>query len=125
MDVLRDSSFDWAFTASGATALVEGTAETAQRLRAKFTLFRGEWLHAPADGVPYRSIVFPKTVSLAAKIQLFREILMADPDIAQVVSVSLEPNPATPRAWSLRFVATCKGGAVLRSEDFGPFVVGA
>lgn len=120
---------DFALTATGDLDLssgqlrrVTGAAETIQRLRHAVRLFLGEWFLSPQAGVPYREIVWPRTVSIAAKTAMFRKLLTKDPGVASVIAVRLVPDTAA-RTAVLTFTVQDKTGAILRSSDFSPVVV--
>ena len=100
---------------------VTDEAETIQRLRHKFRLFRGEWFADTSAGVPYREVVWPKTVSRAAKLSMFRQLLSRDPGVAAVLSLSLSVDAG--RVGHLAFSVRHISGKVLSSADFGPLVL--
>ncbi len=123
MDIERSATGDIAVRDDGSVNLVEGVPETIQRLRCKFQSFKGEWFLNRAEGIPYREIVWDKTIPLSAKVAMFRNVLAQDPAVAAVQQLSLEPDPLVPRQWVVNFTVTTISGQTLSSGDFAPFVI--
>jgi len=121
VDLLRGLDGDLTITDHTAT-LVSGAAETAQRLRAKFQLYRGEWFISPAEGTPYREVFWPKDVTHTVKVGVLRRMLLSDPDVATVQTLEFTVDALT-REGTITFEVLTKSGQVLRSADFGPYVI--
>jgi hypothetical protein len=122
VDLLLDADGDLAITNNDLVLVDDLAIETAQRIRIKLQLFRGEWFLNPAAGMPYRELIWPKTVPVQTKLNVIRRTLLGDPAIASLSALSLTVDPVT-RAATVAFTAVLRDGAILRSGDFAPFVL--
>lgn len=96
--------------------------ETAQRLTVKFSFFKGEWFLDRRQGTPYYQELLVKEPDRNTARGVFRRIILSDPGVAEVISLTLS-EPDAERQAEVVFSARLKNGVTLRSTDHGPFIV--
>jgi len=98
------------------------TEEVAQELFIRFKLFRGEWFLDPSIGVPYYQVILRQKTPLSIVSQIFQQVIKRCPGVASLQSFSLVPGEE--RMIALTFTCILASGETLRSDDFGPFLIG-
>ena len=93
----------------------EFAEETAQRLKTKFQFFLGEWHLDTRAGMPHYQKVLKKNPDLTVITALFREAILNDEGVAELVSLKLD---LVVRTLSVAFEAVLSSGEVLEFEDF-------
>lgn len=114
---------DLSLDAAGRLETVEGDAATIQEIKTRLLFFRGECFADLREGVPYFQEILRKGADPARVKAIVRQVVQSHPEIADVPRITLEIDRAT-RAASVSFEARTRAGRVLRSEDFGPLVIG-
>lgn len=107
---------------TGEVEAVSGGAAICQHVRIRYQFFLGEWFLDTRLGVPWFQEIFRKNASRARVDFLLRRVLTTTPGVASVISFSVGPLQAD-RTVSLTWSARLTSGAVLRSSDFGPFIL--
>lgn len=95
---------------------------TLQRLRIKFQFLQKEWFLDTRQGVPWYQRILIKGSSERVNRSIFRKIIEGDPGVARLITLRYSLNVGT-RRLTLDFAAKLKSGQILRSSDFGPFVI--
>lgn len=113
---------DLAIEADGSMALISGPAEVAQKLRVRLRWFKGEWFMDGRLGTPYFQEILRHHPDADLIRAIFRKILEGCPGVARVDSLTSDWDRGT-RQLDVRFHLTLTDGGVLRSEDYGPFLV--
>ena len=102
MDLLLDAeTHDIVFDNSGATATTEQKQSVAQLLKIKLLTFLGEWFLNTDNGVPYYQQIFGKVRSKAAVDAIFREKILEEPEVLELVEFESSINAE--RTYSLTF----------------------
>jgi hypothetical protein len=113
-DVALDSTGDLAIAAGKLRLTATDVEATAQRVKVRLALWRGEWIWDRRVGTPWLSIL-----GLKNRIPLMRTVLREGitscPGIARLDRFDLTVNAQ--RDSSVRFVALTTGGAVV-TDDF-------
>jgi hypothetical protein len=112
---------DLAFTA-GRLTLLRGADETAQRLRQKFLLVKGEWFLDTRIGVPYFALMGVKNPNLESIRRTFRSIILSEEAISEIESLTVDLNRAT-RELTFAFRAIHNSGVAIVGGSGVPFVV--
>lgn len=107
--------------AAGRLALVRGIEEVAQRIFIRLNFFLGEWVHDLRQGMPWREQFFEKGASEPTKRAILLAVLQDTPGVREVVSLTLSLDRAR-RRQDVAFVVRTDDG-LLKSEDYGPFLV--
>lgn len=96
--------------------------EVAQLLYTRFRFFQGEWFLDDTVGVPWYQSILGQKQSTSVVTQILRNVVATCPGVASVDSFSLTTLPN--RGATVVFSCTLTDGAVLKSSDFAPFIVG-
>jgi hypothetical protein len=97
--------------------------QVAQRIMSRFRFFRGEWFRNLLQGTPWFQEVLEKGTSRSRIDSILRRVITSTPGVVSIDSYSNVLDNKT-RTLSVNFVAVLADGTTLRSEDFGPFIVG-
>lgn len=95
-------------------AFVTGNEATAQRLRQKFGLWRGEWFLDASAGVPWLQDVLGQRPRPEVLQAVVRGVVQDDPGIAALLSLDLELQDD--RHLRISFRASATNGAVIEME---------
>lgn len=110
--VLVDGTFD----------TVEGIAATAQEIKTRILLFKGEYFLDRREGVPYFQELLQKGVPVERVISVMRQVIQSVPSVIDVPRVDVSLDRAN-RVASVSWEARNTDGTLIRSEDFGPVIV--
>ncbi len=102
---------------------VYGSEATAQEIATRLRFFRGECFADLREGTPYFQEILIKGVDLARVRAIVRQVIQSVPSVLDVPRVEVSLDRAT-RAATITGTARDKQGAVIRSEDFPPLVIG-
>lgn len=108
---------------AGTSSTVDGDTATAQEIRSRFLLTRGSYFLNLREGLPLFQEIIRKGYVPGRVREIVRQILLTHPAIVDVPRVTLTVDRAT-RAASVEFDARTIDGLVIRSEDFGPVLLG-
>ena len=103
MDLLLDSDGDLDITGGNLT-LTSGIDAVVQRLRLSLRFFRGEWFLDRRVGVPYFERILVKGPNIPAITTLFRDAVLADPEVTEVLGLELD-FAAAARTLAVSFTA--------------------
>jgi hypothetical protein len=95
---------------------------TAAKLSNLFGLFKGEWFLDGRQGVPYFQYVMVSNPNLSLIANLFRQVALAAPGVATVMSVDLDFTPKL-RTLVAKIQAKTNDGATLEGGIGKPFIV--
>ena len=121
MDIKLDTSGDIDL-AAGALVLVDGDEAVIQRIRIRLQVFRGEWYADRSQGVPYYERILLKNPDSRVVQAIFTAAIVGVAGVVEVTEMTY--TLGTDRVLALSFVARLESGRVVRSSDFGPFLVG-
>jgi hypothetical protein len=96
--------------------------EIAQRIRCRLGMFKGEWFVNPDEGVPYFEEILEKGVNDGRVAAILRGVILGTPGVASLNRFTVERDNEN-RALTLQFEAVRETGSILRSEEFGDFIV--
>ncbi len=102
--------------------LTELKDEVAQRTVVRFRFFRGDWDINLNAGTPWFTVLLRKGISDSAIRALLTAVVLTDVGVAAVTSLSYSVNKAT-RHFRAQIKAKLTDGTVLRSAEFGDFVI--
>lgn len=104
---------------AGDLVSVEGDEATAQEIRTRLLLFRGEAFTDLREGMPYYDQILVKAPDLGRIREIFRQAILSVPSVVDVPVLTVDLERATRRAtitWEARTVE----GRIVRSDDFPP-----
>ncbi len=102
--------------------LTELRDEVAQRTVVRFRFFRGDWAINLNAGTPWFQYLLRKGLSDSAIRALLTTVVLTDVGVSAVTSLSYTVNKAT-RHFKAQIKAKLADGTVLRSAEFGDFVI--
>lgn len=107
---------------SGNIQFIDGIEAILQNIKIKLEFWLGNWFLNVAEGVPYREVILVRGNNELRAKDLFRRLFLATPGVAEVtyLSYSLDRNSNTA---TLEFELRADTGEVIRSQDYGPFIV--
>ena len=116
MDLLLDSDGDLDIT-GGNLSLTSGIDAVRQRLELSLKFFRGEWFLDRRVGIPYFERILVKGPNIPAITTLFRDAILTDPEVLEVLGLQLDFDPAA-RTLAVSFTApTVLGEAVVFDRE--------
>ena len=92
-NILLDANGDLDLTSG--FQIVSGSNAVAQRLRNAFEFFLGEWFLDTREGIPYLQVIFKKGTELGIVSQIFRAVILRDPEIVTVIDFNMDFNRIT------------------------------
>ena len=95
---------------------------TAQEIKTRQLLFKGENFLDLRDGMPYYQEIFQKGTPPERIAELFRLSLLSVPSVIDVPRCEVEINPST-RVGQVVWTARTDDGQLIRSEDFEPLIL--
>lgn len=101
---------------------VDGVQAAGQEIKTRLQLFKGEYFLDLREGVPYFQEILKKGVDPARVREIIRQVIESVPGIVDAPEITIDFDRAARTAtvvWRARYL----GGAVVRSEDFGPLIV--
>ncbi len=90
-------------------------------LQSKFRFFEGEWFLDLRLGIPYFRSIFVKNPNLPAINGIFRRVILSEPGVVSVSSLSTVYDKKT-RAGLINFAASLDDGRSLTAKN-EPFIV--
>lgn len=93
-----------------------------QKVVVLLRFIKGEWFLNTEEGIPYFEKILIKNPNSRAVLSIFRRALLSCPGAVSVPVLTMAIDKPTRTAridWTLVF----DDGAVLRSEDFKPFII--
>lgn len=108
--------------AAGNVEILDGVEEIAQRVFVRLNFFLGEWPHDLRQGMPWREQFFEKGASVATMRAILLGVLQDVPGVREVVTLTLDLNSAA-RRLTVDFEARTVQGAIVSSDEYGPFLV--
>ncbi len=116
MDLKIDSNSDLQFV-NGDLVLLDGADEVAQRISINLRTLKGECFMDPEIGVPYIQRIFKKNTSIELITSLFRNAILADPGVSELLTLSFDFAAAT-RTFTLNFSVRTTTDEVLTFPEF-------
>ena len=108
---------------AGTSTPVDGDVATAQEIRSRFLLVRGSYFLDLREGLPLFQEILKKGYVPGRVRQIVRDLLLTHPAIVDVVRVTFDVDRATRQA-EITWIARTTTGRIVRSEDFGPVLLG-
>lgn len=99
--------------------IVSGTDSVVQRLKQAFRFLKGSWFLDIQEGIPYVDYVLIKGPNLSVVSEIFRSVILRDPDVARILSFSLDVDSDT-RSALVTFRAKLKDGS---AREIGPLII--
>lgn len=96
--------------------------EVAQELFIRFRFFQGEWFLDGTVGLPYNQKILGVKTPIGILDQIFKSVVTTCPGVQNLITFSLTRLPG--RGLSPVFACKLIDGAILKSADFGPFIIG-
>lgn len=106
---------DLVISARGLRLTATGAEALAQKLRARLSLFKGEWFLDTRVGVPYYTDVFGQR-SHSAVEALLRRVILTCPGVTSLERFAM--TATSPRAVSITFSARSTTGEIVQIRDF-------
>jgi hypothetical protein len=102
--------------------VIEKIDQVVQQARIRLLSFRGDWFLDLREGVPYFEDVLVKNPNAGRIRAIMRQSLLGIPSVIRVPDLVLAFDKAQ-RLLRIRWSLVLDDGTVIRSEDFGPFVL--
>ena len=97
---------------------IDNAERVAQQIKIQLLTFLGEWFLDVTHGVPYLDYVLIKNPNFTLIRELFREQILKDDGVTNLVNIDIDFNPAT-RQMSLSYEAETEYGMITRKEVLG------
>jgi len=107
---------------NGQLAWTIGAEAIAQHIRIRLRFFKGEWFLDPDEGIPYFQEVFKKQTGRDRVEKILRKAITDTPGVAKLLKFSATYE-ASNRSLHVIFDALLDTGKVLKSTDFGLFIL--
>lgn len=107
----------------GAVVEVDGDEATAQEIRTRLLFFKGECFADVREGVPYYQEILRKAPDLTRVRSIIRRVILSVPAVVDVPRIDIDIDRAT-RVATINWTARTDTGRLIRSEDFGPLIIG-
>lgn len=116
MDILLDEETHDCIFRNGETPVTADIPDNLkQRLKIKFLTFKGEWFLNTNYGTPYYQEIFGKRRSKSVVDTIFRDLILADEDVAQITDFTSELNAS--RQYSLSFSVRSITGETVEIDE--------
>jgi hypothetical protein len=110
--------------ASGRVEVVTGNEAVIQSIRVRYQTFLGEWFLDGRVGVPwFQELLGNKSLTDDRLNFVLRRVLATTPGVAQILSFHVTKASAQNRTVELDWSARLDSGRILKSSDFGPFII--
>jgi hypothetical protein len=108
--------------ADGRAALTDDASgeTTAQHVRIRLRMFKGEWFLNKALGIDYIGQVFVKNPNMAAIASIFKNTILGTPGVSSIVTYNQTFNPATRSLLVVTTILTTSGATKTIEESIGP-----
>jgi hypothetical protein len=107
---------------NGQVHFLTGLDATRQKCVMLLRFVKGEYFLNTEEGIPYFTHILIKNPNASVVRNLLRKALLASPGITAVPVLELDFDFAA-RSLAVRFEVLDDEGALIRSEDFGPFIL--
>jgi hypothetical protein len=113
LDLLLDPiSHDCVFVNGSCPVTQERVDVVAQRLKIRLLTFLSEWEFNTVYGVPYLQRILGKKIQKEDVDNIFREQILLEPGVAELLSFNSTLTTSTTRVYSLTFKVRCKDATV-------------